>query len=107
MPGRLCRNVADGCPFYRGRLAARLSDSNDSPNPTFGERRSMGRAEPKPRDLGSDRGYRVAIRQLAGLGEGVFVGAGAVDGGDGDLEKAQVDGELAAMVIPVVEHDVA
>ena len=42
-----------------------------------------------------------------GLDEGVFVGAGAVDGGDGDLEEAQVDGELAAVVIPVVEHDVA
>ena len=50
---------------------------------------------------------RLSRPRLVGLGEGVFVGAGAVDGGDGDLEEAQVDGELAAVVIPVVEHDVA
>ena len=41
------------------------------------------------------------------LGEGVFVGAGAVDGRDGDVEQAQVDRKLAAVVVQVVEHDVA
>src|SRR5688500_10836854 len=40
-------------------------------------------------------------------GEGVFVGAGAVDRRDRHAQQPQVDGELAAMVVPVVEHDVA
>ena len=41
------------------------------------------------------------------LGEGVFVGAGAVDGRHGDVKQAQVDRELAAVVVKVIEHDVA
>ena len=36
-----------------------------------------------------------------------FVGAGAPAGGDGNAENAQVNAELAAMLIPVAEHDVA
>jgi hypothetical protein len=54
-----------------------------------------------------DETTTTGFERLVGLGEGVFVGAGAVDRGDGDLEQAEVDGELAAVVIPVVEHDVA
>lgn len=57
--------------------------------------------------LGRVKPPRAAAQGSVGLRERVFVGAGAVDGWDGNVEKAQVDGELAAVVIEVVEHDVA
>ena len=48
--------------------------------------------------------------QSGGLGflneEGRLVGAGTPTGGDGNTEEAQVHAELAAMLIPVTEHDV-
>src|ERR1700752_1655262 len=36
-----------------------------------------------------------------------FVGAGSPAGRDGRIEQAQIDTELAAMLVPVAEHDVA
>ena len=37
-------------------------------------------------------------------GKGIFVGAGAVDGRHGDIEKAQVNRKLAAVVVDVIQH---
>src|SRR5690348_15261449 len=39
--------------------------------------------------------------------EGRLVGAGAPTGRDSDVEHAQIHAELAAMLVPVAEHDVA
>lgn len=36
-----------------------------------------------------------------------FVGAEAPRGGHRDVQQAQIDAELAAVLIPMVEHDVA
>ena len=48
--------------------------------------------------------------QSGGLGflneEGRLIGAGTPTGGDGNTEDAQVHAELAAMLVPVTEHDV-
>ena len=50
-----------------------------------------------------DLGRRLPFWRESGL----FVGAGSPGGGYGDIEEAQVDTELAAVLIPVIEHDVA
>ena len=42
---------------------------------------------------------------LQRLGEGVFVRAGAVDGRHRHIEQPQIDRQLAAVVVHVVEHD--
>ena len=39
-----------------------------------------------------------SLRLGDAAGSGLFVGAGAVDGGNGDVVQAIVDGELAAMM---------
>ena len=39
--------------------------------------------------------------------EGRFVGARSPTGGDGDIEHAEVDAELAAVLVPVVQHNIA
>src|SRR5215467_6702386 len=54
-----------------------------------------------------------AGRNLDGLGSPFlqetwrFIGAGAPAGGDGNIQDTKVDAELAAVLIPVAEHDIA
>src|ERR1700751_4941376 len=53
------------------------------------------------------RSYNASSGGLGFLNEkGRLVGAGTPTGGNGNTEEAQVHAELAAMLIPVTEHDV-
>lgn len=80
-----------------GRIGAAAVEGGLKPAPTNAIRNEGGASPPE----------QLCFERLVGLREGVFVGAGAVDRGDGDLEQAEVDGELAAVMVEVVEHDVA
>src|ERR1700730_9292891 len=58
-----------------------------------------GDTTPLPESPSSLRGSLLLLRQPRRL-----VGAAAVDGGNGNVEHTQVDGQLAAMVVPVIEQ---
>ena len=49
--------------------------------------------------------FRQGLPHFAHSGEWALVGAGTVDHGQRNIQQAQINRQLAAVVIPVVQHD--
>src|ERR1700682_1150554 len=80
-------------------------------NPSISDAEELGFATERGKEgttwLCPPRAERNALACRVGRGIVLFVGAGAVEAGHGDIQQAEIDSKLCAMVNQVVHHNAA